>query len=303
MDFYDDDKSIGRVLSPREVMKMPGGASALLIGGISWTRLVFAQDTTAIPEATEAAASCVVRPAETEDPYFVDEMLNRFDIRVDPSDNSVKDGIPLHLQFRVMQIDSDTCTPLPGAQVDIWHCDALGSYWDVSDPGFQTTGQKWLRGYQVTDDMGVADFMTIYPGWYSGRTVHIHFKIRTDPAYENGYEFTSQLFFDDTLSDTLFKQEPYASNPKGTVHDTPNSKDGIYDSQLLMTLSETKAADLAATYTTLAASAQTSTEATAEAAPQAISRDGYTAIFDITLDLSAAQTAVGGPMFATPTSG
>ena len=63
--------------------------------------------------------------------------------------------------------------------MDIWHCNALGAYSDVSDPGFDTSGQQFLRGYQATDANGVATFSTIYPGWYSGRTVHIHFKIRT----------------------------------------------------------------------------------------------------------------------------
>jgi protocatechuate 3,4-dioxygenase beta subunit len=216
---------------------------------------VLAQDSTATAEATDATAACVVRPAETEGPYFVDEMLNRSDIRIDPSDGSVVDGLPLYLTFRVSQMSANTCTPLEGAQVDVWHCDSRGWYSDETDPGFDTLGQKWLRGYQVTDADGTAAFTTIYPGWYLGRTVHIHFKIRTDPASDTGYEFTSQLFFDDALTDEVFQQEPYAA--KGT-RNTRNANDGIYANggdQLLLNL---------------------------------VKQDdgGYAAIFDIALDLS-----------------
>jgi protocatechuate 3,4-dioxygenase beta subunit len=169
--------------------------------------------------------TCVVRPAMTEGPYFVDEMLNRADIRSDPSDGSVKEGTPLELTFLVSQIGGNACTPLEGATVDVWHCDALGMYSDVSDPGFKTQGKKFLRGYQVTDAGGMARFQTIYPGWYQGRTVHIHFKIRSSSGSGGAYEFTSQLFFDDALSDKVYTQAPYASKGERTVR---NEGDGIY---------------------------------------------------------------------------
>src|SRR5205823_1672252 len=150
-------------------------------------------------------------PALTQGPYFVDKQLERSDIRVEPSDNSVKQGVLLNLIFNVSNVSQNTCKPLQGAHVDVWHCDAAGAYSGVSDPGFQTTGQKWLRGYQITDANGAAKFVTIYPGWYSGRTVHIHFMIRTDPTSETGYEFTSQLFFDEALTDKVHAQQPYAA--------------------------------------------------------------------------------------------
>jgi protocatechuate 3,4-dioxygenase beta subunit len=143
-----------------------------------------AAELTAVASATATVAAgavpaCVVRPEQTEGPYFVDDKLDRSDIRSDPTDGSMKEGIPLLLTFKVSQVSNSGCTPLGGATVDIWHCDALGVYSDVSDPGFNTVGQQWLRGYQTTEANGQANFTTIYPGWYQGRTVHIHFKIRT----------------------------------------------------------------------------------------------------------------------------
>jgi protocatechuate 3,4-dioxygenase beta subunit len=164
-----------------------------------------------------ALPPCIVRPEQTEGPYFVDERLNRSDIRSDPSDGSVKDGVPLRLAFRVHEIRGSACTPLAGAMVDIWHCDALGVYGDVRDRSFDTRGKKFLRGYQVTDATGTAQFLTIYPGWYPGRTVHIHFKIRTNPESRRGYEFTSQIYFDDALTDQIQVQAPYSAKGQGRL--------------------------------------------------------------------------------------
>ena len=188
---------------------------------------------------TTSTPTCVARPEETEGPYFVDEKLNRSDIRSDPTTGVVKAGLPLSITFLVSQIAANSCTALQGAQVDIWHCDAAGTYSDTNDPNWNTVGQKFLRGYQVTDASGKATFSTIYPGWYSGRAVHIHFKIRTTGSNGSAYEFTSQMFFDDTLSTQVFTQAPY--NTKGT-RDTLNATDSIYKNggdQLLLTLDKT----------------------------------------------------------------
>jgi protocatechuate 3,4-dioxygenase beta subunit len=152
----------------------------------------------------------------------VDEKLNRSDIRSDPTDGTVKDGVPLQITVNVSSINGSACTALSGATVDVWHCDAAGVYSDASDPSFNTKGKKFLRGYQTTDANGQVQFTTIYPGWYQGRTVHIHFKIRTS----SGHDFTSQWFFDDSLSDTVFAQAPYAA--KG-ARGMRNSDDGIYN--------------------------------------------------------------------------
>lgn len=168
---------------------------------------------------------CVVRPEQTEGPYFVDEKLNRADLRTDPSDKSVRAGLPLRLQFNVTRIAGGACAPLTGAMIAVWHCDADGVYSDVRDAGFDTRGKKFLRGYQLTDAKGIAQFNTIYPGWYEGRAVHIHFKIRTDPASSRGREFISQLYFDEAITDQVHRQPPYNRRGRRT---TMNDSDFIF---------------------------------------------------------------------------
>src|SRR5919197_2893946 len=112
-------------------------------------------------------------PQQTEGPYFVDGMPNRSDIRSDPSNGSVQEGIPLHLVIDVYSVNKNgLCSPLKGARVDIWHANSQGIYSAVSDQG--TTGKKFLRGYQLKDNNGKVRFMTIYPGWYQGRAIYMH---------------------------------------------------------------------------------------------------------------------------------
>jgi protocatechuate 3,4-dioxygenase beta subunit len=188
---------------------------------------------TTVAANAAAVPACVVRPEVTEGPYYVDEDLVRSDIRSDPTTGTVKEGTPLVLTFNVSKVSNGSCTAFEGATVDIWHCDAAGAYSDVTDPGFNTKGQKWLRGSQVTDASGKASFTTIYPGWYSGRAVHIHYKVHLDTSKV----FTSQLFFDDKLSQQVFTQAPYAS--KGSTPDTLNSTDSIYQDLMLLTVNKT----------------------------------------------------------------
>jgi protocatechuate 3,4-dioxygenase beta subunit len=177
---------------------------------------------------TPSAASCVLTAALTEGPYFVDEKLERSDIRSDPATGAVSAGAPLSLTFNVSRVSSDACTPLTGAYLDVWHCDAAGTYSDVSGPGNgSAAGRKFLRGYQITDANGVARFTTIYPGWYSGRAVHVHFKLRLFAGITRTYEFTSQFFFDEALTSQVHAQSPY--NSKGT-RNVVNGRDGIYNS-------------------------------------------------------------------------
>jgi protocatechuate 3,4-dioxygenase beta subunit len=163
-------------------------------------------------------------PQQTEGPYFVDDMPNRSDIRSDPSDGSVQQGIPLHLVIHVYGVDNNgSCSPLKGARVDIWHANSQGVYSDVSDQG--TTGKKFLRGYQVTDNNGTANFTTIYPGWYQGRAIHVHDKVRTFNGSEKTLEWTSQLYFDNSINKQVHKYSPY--NKHGSP-DMTNEQDGIY---------------------------------------------------------------------------
>lgn len=256
VDLEDDDRPVGRVLSRREVLALIGGGSALFLGAMNAlaaenvylpiihndatptatlvptaatatsTATATATATSAVTPTPSPTAICVVRPEMTVGPYFVDEKLNRADVRGD------RTGTELQLTLRVYAVGS-SCTPLVGAFVDIWHCDAAGLYSDVAQEG--TSGQTFLRGYQVTDSNGVVNFTTIYPGWYSGRAVHIHFKIRdaltTNPTQ---YHFISQFFFNEELTTQVHAQQPYVA--KGT-RNTLNSTDNIYQnggSQMLL---------------------------------------------------------------------
>ena len=226
----NDDIPVGQILTRRDALKLLGLGSAAFLAACAAPEGTSTAVPTGISTSGSSAAGtaldCVVRPELTLGPYFVDEQLNRSDIRSEPSDGSVREGIPLTLTINVLDVANSNCTPIEGAQVDIWHCDAQGVYSGVSDQGFDTTGQKFLRGYQLTDATGKVQFLTIYPGWYSGRAVHIHFMIRTTGADSQSYEFVSQFFFDDTLSDQVFAQEPYAS--KGQ-RDMRNADDNIYN--------------------------------------------------------------------------
>jgi protocatechuate 3,4-dioxygenase beta subunit len=219
-------------LSRRKLFRLFGAAAATAVAGLARGLREFG----AIAQASAAdLPACVVRPEQTEGPYFIDEKLNRSDIRLDPSDKSVKTGVPLRLEFHVSGIAGGNCMPLSGTIVDIWHCDALGVYSDVRDAGFDTRGKKFLRGYQQTDSKGAAQFFTIYPGWYAGRAVHIHFKIRSAAPSARHQAFTSQLYFDEAVTDQIFKQAPY--NGKDGRR-TMNDGDSIFrrdGRQLLLT--------------------------------------------------------------------
>jgi len=190
----------------------------------------------AFPAPASAAARCVVRPAQTEGPYFVDRMLERADLRIDPADGSISPGTPLVLVLAVSRVSADACAPLAGAQVDLWHCDHRGIYSGVRDPALDTTGQRFLRGYQITNAAGEARFTTIYPGWYPGRAVHIHFKVRTAAVAGKSREFTSQLYFDDAQNERVHAGGPYASRGAGR---RSNASDRIFlrgGNQLMLAL-------------------------------------------------------------------
>ena len=172
-----------------------------------------------------ATPTCIVTPAETEGPYFVDELLNRSDITTDPTNGTRRTGMPLDLTFQVSRVGSGACTALSAAKVDVWHCDAAGIYSDVAAQS--TVGQRFLRGYQLTGTDGIARFATIYPGWYAGRAVHVHFKVRTYSGSTKSFEFSSQLFFDDAVTDAIYTTTPYSSRGQ---RDTRNQTDMVYTS-------------------------------------------------------------------------
>ena len=232
----NDDVPVGRVLTRRDAILLLGGLGA---GGLLWLAGCSGSDTTGTTDTGDGGSSldCAVKPALTEGPYYVDENLTRSDIRADSSTGVLQEGALFALTFNVSQIASSACTPLAGAIVDVWHCNALGVYSDTQDPGFNTVGQDWLRGNQLTDANGAATFTTIFPGWYSGRATHIHFKIRSAASASSTYEFTSQLFFDENFLSSLYTQQaPYTT--KGDSGRLSNASDGIYNqggSELLLT--------------------------------------------------------------------
>jgi protocatechuate 3,4-dioxygenase beta subunit len=190
--------------------------------------------TASIVSATTAtsagSASCLLTPTLTEGPYFVDERLNRADI------TGGQTGVPLRLNISVYRATTSVCSLLPGVQIDVWHANGLGAYSDIAALG--TTGQTFLRGYQVTDANGLASFTTLYPGWYMGRATHIHLKARIFNAAGNvTLEATTQLFFDDNVTDIVYASTaPY--NTRG-ARDTRNAQDNIYNgnSNLVLALS------------------------------------------------------------------
>lgn len=162
---------------------------------------------------TGGASGCTLYPRQTAGPFYLDLDSLRSDI------TEGKGGMALSL---VLQVQSVECAPLKDLAVDVWQCDAAGVYSGFPGQlgGLDTTGQTFLRGTQVTDAAGVAKFVTIYPGWYPGRTTHIHFKVHTSSTMEA----TSQLYFPEDVTSEIYETAPYdARGPK----DTPNNADGI----------------------------------------------------------------------------
>ena len=208
------------LITRRQALILLGAAGATMLAGRSSVYSASARS------KDGKLPACIDTPKQTEGPFFVDERLKRSDIRVDPSDGNVKSGVPLRLTLRVSAVDGANCKALSGAILDLWQCDAVGVYSAVNEPGSQrTAATNFLRGYQVTETDGTTQFTTIYPGWYPGRTVHIHFKVRVSGKSERGQELTSQLYFDDALTDRIHAQSPYAGKGPRTVR---NQRDGLF---------------------------------------------------------------------------
>jgi protocatechuate 3,4-dioxygenase beta subunit len=166
------------------------------------------------PEAA-AAGACTLDPEVTEGPYWIDNDLTRRDIRED------RKGLLLKLTLTV--VDATTCKAVKGADVEIWHADASGLYSGYgSSPSQGTVNTKrYLRGHQKSDADGKLSFLTIYPGWYRGRTPHIHVKVHVGGTTVH----TGQLFFRDSISDKVYATSHYKSHGEP---DTTNAEDSIY---------------------------------------------------------------------------
>ena len=186
-----------------------------MIGGTAWKH---EQDADAAASAGSGPAavaaglvSCVLSPELTEGPYYLEGDKLRKDIR---------EGRPgVLLDLRTTVLDVSTCKPIQGAAVHIWHCDAGGSYSGVS--ANDTVGKTFLRGIQKTNAAGLASFRTIYPGWYAGRTVHIHVRV-----YIGGNTVhTGQFFFPESVTNQVYKRSPYNQRPS---RDTLNATDSIF---------------------------------------------------------------------------
>ena len=124
-------------------------------------------------------------PGSIQGPYYVNPALVRRDITEGVA------GLPVRLFVRVL--DATTCQPIPNAAVDVWHADAAGVYSGFTAQG--TQGQTWLRGIQYAAPDGICFFDSVFPGWYPGRTAHLHIKVRPDPQTE----LTTQLYFDQLI--------------------------------------------------------------------------------------------------------
>jgi protocatechuate 3,4-dioxygenase beta subunit len=170
----------------------------------------------------EAATTCVLSPEVTEGPYWIDNKLTRRDI------TEGRPGLPLELVLAVQ--NAKTCVAIKGADVEIWHCDAVGVYSGYENgaggaPGGQhaapSDSHRYLRGHQKADANGRARFLTIYPGWYRGRTPHIHLKVHVGGSVVH----TGQLFFDEKTTAAVYRHAPYKSHGQP---DTSHAEDMIY---------------------------------------------------------------------------
>jgi protocatechuate 3,4-dioxygenase beta subunit len=152
--------------------------------------------------------TCVLTPEQTEGPYYIANEKVRRNI------TEGRPGTPLTLRLAV--VDASTCKPIRGAAVDIWHCDAAGTY---SGFGAGRTSRTFMRGIQRTNADGIATFKTVYPGWYAGRTVHIHVKVHV----RGNVVHTGQLYFPDAVTDAAYRRTPYSSRPNRGVRNATDS--------------------------------------------------------------------------------
>jgi protocatechuate 3,4-dioxygenase beta subunit len=171
-----------------------------------------------------APLNCTLTPETTEGPYWVDERLKRSDV------TEGQPGVPLTLALGVYEADP-AGSPYPGAVVDVWQANALGLYSNQpQQPRADTGGLTFLRGRQISREDGAVEFRTIYPGWYEGRTLHIHVRIRVFVANEVTFTFTTQIFFAEETNAAVLATDPYNQRPD---RDTTNAADTIFVPELI----------------------------------------------------------------------
>jgi len=204
------------------------GGAALGLAAVSLAAPAVAQATSdaarsgTASSSTALAAACVLTPEQTQGPYYLDLETVRKNI------TEGRTGVPLTLRITV--VNAATCAPLPNTAVDIWQCDALGIYSGYVSGG-STPDTTFLRGVQLTDSTGVAEFTTIYPGWYVGRALHIHVKTHAGGTVSNGkyqgghVSHTGQLYFPETYNSKVAALTPYRTN---TTYRTLNAQDPFY---------------------------------------------------------------------------
>jgi protocatechuate 3,4-dioxygenase beta subunit len=231
--------------------------------------------------ATRVASAAKLTPELTEGPYWVNTMLHRSNVLGNTHGGGHQPGVPLRLYINVFE--ATTTKPMNGLAVDIWHANAHGLYSDESSQqaGGGTSGARgntisdnWLRGYQITGkDRGLrkqpvhgqVSFQTIWPGWYAGRAIHIHVRVRklhSSGATIAGY--TTQIFFSDTNNThVLTAAAPYNAR-------SPQTGPTTDESDTVMT-----SADFATNIVAVKGSIGT----------------GYTAVFNIAADLAEVDAA------------
>lgn len=199
--------SDGRLTRRGSLLKLGGLVGTALTGG-AWK--ASESDGAGPAGVASGAVSCVLTPEQTEGPYYIGGEKLRRDI------TEGRPGIPLVL--RTFVVDAATCRPIGKAAVDIWHADAGGVY---SGFGQGADNRTFMRGIQRSNASGLAWFRTVYPGWYQGRTVHIHVKVHLG----GNVVHTGQLYFPDSVTDAVYRRSPYSSRPNRT---TRNAQDAIY---------------------------------------------------------------------------
>lgn len=195
-----------------------GALAAIMVsagGGLFVPAALFRHGAASAQGLITGAGVCSIMPETTEGPYYFDPALDRSDI------TEWRPGVPLRVRIQVVD---RSCSPVAGARVDVWHCDAEGVYsgYPRQPGGLDTRGETFLRGTRIAGADGIATFETIYPGWYPGRTPHIHFKAFPDRSSE----LTGQMFFPDEVSRAIYADvAPYNSRPPDGA--TFNDDDGI----------------------------------------------------------------------------